>query len=54
MRDHWYIYMTIALVAGVLNLVCGKFQIIKSKPLRIFIVAFVAAIVCWVIYDLIL
>lgn len=53
MREHWYVYIAIAGVVAVLNLVCDKFQIIKSKPLRVFIVAFVSAIICWVIFDLI-
>ena len=42
-----------AAVAWLLLLLCDKFNIIKSKPLRIFIVIFIASIICWGIYDLI-
>jgi hypothetical protein len=53
MAEHWYVYLTIAVVAYLLSLVCEKFNIIKSKPLRFFTVLFVAYFLCWIIYDLI-
>lgn len=52
MREHWYVYLIIAVVAALLLWVFDKFGIIKSKPLRYFIVIFIASIVCWVVYDL--
>lgn len=52
MREHWYVYLIIAVVAAILLWVFDKFGIIKSKPLRYFIVIFIASIVCWVVYDL--
>ena len=51
MAEHWYVYLIIAMVAYLLLLMCDKFNIIKSKPLRYFIVIFVASILCWVAYD---
>lgn len=52
MREHWYVYLIIAVVATLLLWVFDKFGIIKSKPLRYFIVILIASIVCWVVYDL--
>lgn len=52
MREHWYVYLIIALVAALLLWIFDKFGIIKSKPLRYFIVILIASIVCWVVYDL--
>lgn len=52
MREHWYVYLIIAVVAALLLWVFDKFGIIKSKSLRYFIVIFIASIVCWVVYDL--
>ncbi len=52
MLNNLYIYIIIGVVAYLLSLVCEKFNIIKSKPLRIFIVLLVASALCWVIYDL--
>lgn len=54
MTEYWYGYLIIAVVAYLLLLVCNKFNIIKSKPLRYFIVIFVASALCLVIYDLII
>ena len=54
MIAHWYVYLTIAIVSTVLAWVCDKYEIIKSKPLRLFIVIFVAVFICWGIYDIIL
>ena len=54
MIAHWYVYLTLAIVSAFLLWICDKFQIIKSKPLRIFIVIFVSVFICWVIYDIIL
>ena len=53
MNERWYVYLIIAVVAYLLSLVCEKFNIIKSKPLRYVIVIIVASALCWVIYDLI-
>lgn len=53
MREHWYVYLIIAVVAALLLWVFDKFGIIKSKPLRYFIVIFIVSIVCWVVYDLV-
>lgn len=53
MREHWYVYLIIAVVAALLLWVFDKFGIIKPKPLRYFIVIFIASIVCWVVYDLV-
>lgn len=54
MFKHWYIYIIIAVVAELLLLLCNKFGIIKSKPLRVFVVVFVACIICWCVYDFII
>ena len=48
---HWYVYVIIAIVAELLYSVCGKYKIIKSKPLRTFIVIFASSIICWFSYD---
>ncbi len=54
MIAHWYVYLTIAIVSTVLAWVFDKYEIIKSKPLRFFIVIFVSVFICWGIYDIIL
>ena len=54
MIAHWYVYVTIGLIAVLLSWVCDKFQIIKSKPLRNFIAIMVSSIIAWVIFDLFL
>lgn len=54
MIAHWYVYATIGMIAVILGWICDKFQFIKSKPLRYFIIIFVSAIIGWVIFDLIL
>lgn len=53
MLKHWYVYIIIAVVAEILLLVCDKYKIIKSKPLRYFIVIFVSAFICFGAFDLI-
>lgn len=53
MAKYWYVYIIIAIVAWLLLLLCDKCEIIKSKPLRYFSVIFIASIICWVVYDLI-
>lgn len=53
MAEHWYIYIIIAAVSYLLYWVCDKFHIIKSKPLRVILVIFIASIITWIIYDLI-
>lgn len=52
MVKHWYVYLINAVVAWLLLVLCDKYNFIKSKPLRYFIVIFVSSIICWVIYDL--
>lgn len=54
MIAHWYVYLTIAIISTFLLWICDRFKIIKSKPLRIFIAGLVSAVICWVIYDIIL
>lgn len=54
MIAHWYVYVTIGVIAVLLSWVCDKFQIIKSKILRNFLVIFVSALLGWVIFDVIL
>ena len=54
MIAHWYVYLTLAIVSAFLLWICDKFQIIKSKPLRIFIAILVSAMIAWLIFDLIL
>lgn len=53
MLKPWYVYIIIAVVAELLFMVCDKYKIIKSKILRYFIVFFVASIICWGIFDLV-
>lgn len=54
MIAHWYVYATIGLIAVILSWVCDKFQIIKSRSLRLLLIIFVSAIIGWIIFDLIL
>lgn len=54
MLNHWYVYIIIAVVAGLLLMVCDKFRVIKSKPLRFFIVIFVSSAICWGLHDIII
>ncbi len=54
MIAHWYVYLTMAVVSALLQWICDKFQIIKSKPLRSFIVIFVSVFICWAVFDIIL
>ena len=42
----------IAAVAFLLSWICDKLQILKSKPLRIFVVLLISSVICWIIYDL--
>ncbi len=44
MLKHWYVYIIIAIIAELLFLICNKFKIIKSKPLRTFIVIFISSL----------
>lgn len=52
MTVNWFVYIVIALVALVMYWGCDKLQILKSKPLRIFVVLLVSSVICWVAYDL--
>lgn len=54
MLRYWYVYIIIAVIAELLLLVCNKYKIVKSKPLRIFIVIFVASLISWCIYDFVI
>lgn len=54
MIAHWYVYLTIAIISAFMSWICDKFEIIKSKPLRYFVVIFITVIVCWLIFDIIL
>ena len=53
MRENWIMYTVIAVVTCLLLSVFDKFKIIKSKPLRYFVVIFVGSIICRIISDLI-
>lgn len=47
----WY-YLLIYIVVGYLLLLgFDKFQIIKSKPLRYFLVTFIYTLLFWLAYD---
>lgn len=52
MGKHWFVYIMIAAVAFLLSWICDKLQILKSKPLRIFVVLLISSVICWIIYDL--
>ena len=48
------VYAIIAVVAFLMYWGCDKLQILKSKPLRIFVVLLISSVICWVIYDLLI
>lgn len=54
MAEKWIVYLMIAAVATLLYLVCDKLQILKSKPLRIFVVLLISSVICWIICDLLI
>ncbi len=54
MGEHWFVYIVIAAVAALLYWVCDKLQILKSKPLRIFVVILISSVIYWAIYDLLI
>ena len=54
MSEHWYVYIIIAALAALLYWGCDKLKILKSKPLRVFVVILISSIICWIIYDLVL
>lgn len=54
MEQHWFVYALIAAVTALLYWVCSKLRILKSQPLRIFVVILISSIICWVIYDLLI
>lgn len=54
MVEHWYVYLIIAVVSCLLYLACDNLNIIKSKPLRVFIIILVTSLICWFIYDLLI
>ena len=49
MGEHWFVYIVIAAVAALLYWVCDKLQILKSKPLRIFVVILISSVIYWAI-----
>lgn len=56
MLKHWYVYIIIGILAEVLLEISKKYKLLKFirwEPLRFFIVLFIASIICWGIYDLI-
>lgn len=53
MAEHWYVYIIIAVVSFLIYWACDKLHILKSKPLRVFVVILIASIITWVIYDLV-
>ena len=54
MNENWFVYIVIAVVAFFMYWGCDKLQILKSKPLRIFVVLLISSVICWVIYDLLI
>jgi hypothetical protein len=52
MRLPWYCLVLYIAVGSLLLWILDKFQIIKSKPLRYFILILVYTPICWFIYDL--
>ena len=51
---NWLVYAIIAVVAFLMYWGCDKLQILKSKPLRIFVVLLISSVICGVIYDLLI
>ncbi len=49
----WYYLIVYIAIGSVLLFVFDKFNIIKSKALRYFIVIFIYTIIFWVIFDVI-
>ena len=54
MAEKWIVYLMIAAVATLLYLVCDKLQILKSRPLRIFVVLLISSVICWIVCDLLI
>lgn len=50
----WYYLIIYVTIGCVLLLVFDKFNIIKSKSLRYFIVILTYTLICWGIYDIVL
>lgn len=53
MGERWYIYIAIAALSALLYWACDKLQILKPKPLRIFVVLLIASLICWGISDIV-
>lgn len=49
----WYYFILYIVIGTLILWISDKFQIIKSKPLRYFIVFLVYTLIWWIIYDLI-
>lgn len=50
----WYYLIIYVAIGCVLLFVCDKFNIIKSKSLRYFIVILGYTLICWGLYDIVL
>lgn len=50
----WYYLIIYVAIGYILLYVFDKFNIIKSKSVRYFIVIFVYTLICWGIYDVVL
>lgn len=48
----WYYFILYIVFGTLIFWISDKFQIIKSKPLRYFIVFLVYTLIWWIIYDL--
>lgn len=54
MLKHWYVYIFIAIVYELLIWVCDRYNIIRNKILRWFILFFVASFLMWLTFDVII
>ena len=50
----WYYFIVYVAIGSILLFVFDKFNIIKSKPLRYFIVILIYNLICCAIYDAVL
>lgn len=51
MLKHWYVYIALAVVAELPEIICARYRLIKSKPLRYVVAILVSTVICWCIYD---
>ena len=54
MNIPWYYLIIYVAIGALLLFLFDKFNIIKSKMVRYFIVIFVYTLICWGLYDFIL